>query len=48
MEVDSVSDGTHDYPGWQPTPLEAIAPTYLSPAEIGQFRLDRYRLRAGR
>jgi uncharacterized protein YbjT (DUF2867 family) len=32
MEVDSVSDGTHDYPGWQPKALEAVAPGYLSPA----------------
>ncbi|MBO3701345.1 MAG: complex I NDUFA9 subunit family protein [Candidatus Accumulibacter sp.] len=48
MDVDSVSDGAHDYPGWQPTALEAVAPTYLSPAEQGQVRLDRYRLRAGR
>ncbi|MCB1931350.1 MAG: complex I NDUFA9 subunit family protein [Candidatus Accumulibacter sp.] len=48
MEVDSVTDGSHNYPGWQPTPLEAVAPTYLSPKEIGQLRLDRYRFRAGR
>ncbi len=48
MDVDSVTDGRHDYPGWQPTALEAVAPSYLSPAEIGQVRLDRYRLRAGR
>jgi NADH dehydrogenase len=48
MEVDSISDGSHDYPGWQPTALEAVAPTYLSPTELSQFRLDRYRYRAGR
>jgi uncharacterized protein YbjT (DUF2867 family) len=48
MDVDSVTDGSHDYPGWRPTALEAVAPSYLSPAEIGQVRLDRYRLRAGR
>ncbi|WP_300454974.1 complex I NDUFA9 subunit family protein [Accumulibacter sp.] len=48
MEVDSVSDGSHDYPGWRPTPLEAVAPTYLSPDEMVQLRLDRYRYRAGR
>lgn len=48
METDSVSDGTRNPPAWQPKALEAVAPTYLSPAEIGQFRLDRYRLRAGR
>ncbi|MDS4013104.1 MAG: complex I NDUFA9 subunit family protein [Candidatus Accumulibacter sp.] len=48
MEVDSVSDGEHNFPGWQPTSLEAVAPSYLSPDEIEQFRLDRYRYRAGR
>jgi NADH dehydrogenase len=48
MEVDSVGDGEHDYPEWQPTSLEAIAPSYLSPDEIEQLRLDRYRYRAGR
>jgi len=48
MEVDSVSDGSRDYPGWQPTPLEAVAPTYLAPSEQTQLRLDRYRYRAGR
>ena len=30
------------------TPLEAVAPSYLSPAELTQCRLDRYRFRAGR
>ncbi len=48
MEVDSVSDGSHDYPGWRPVSLEAVAPTYLSPGELVQLRLDRYRYRAGR
>lgn len=48
MEVDSVTDGEHNYPDWQPMPLEAVAPGYLSPDEIPQFRLDRYRFRAGR
>ncbi len=48
MEVDSVTDGTHDFPGWQPKALEAVAPGYLSPAEIPQLRFDRYRFRAGR
>lgn len=48
MDVDSVTDGSHDYPDWRPTALEGVAPSYLSPAEIGQFRRDRYRLRAGR
>jgi uncharacterized protein YbjT (DUF2867 family) len=48
MQVDSVTDGLHNYPGWQPTGLEAIAPTYLSATELTQVRLDRYRFRAGR
>jgi NADH dehydrogenase len=48
MEVDSVTDGSHNYPGWQPTALEAVAPTYLSATEMIQMRLDRYRYRAGR
>ncbi|HNC52165.1 MAG TPA: complex I NDUFA9 subunit family protein [Accumulibacter sp.] len=48
MEVDSVSDGSHDYPGWQPRALEAVAPTYLSAVELPQARLDRFRYRAGR
>ncbi len=48
MEVDSVRDGTHGYPGWQPKALEAVAPGYLSPNEMVQLRLDRFRYRAGR
>jgi uncharacterized protein YbjT (DUF2867 family) len=48
MEVDSISDGLHNYPGWQPKALEAVAPTYLATTELPQFRLDRYRYRAGR
>ena len=34
MDVDTLTDGAHDYPGWQPAALESLAPTYLSPAEI--------------
>lgn len=29
MQVDSVTDGLHDYPGWQPRSLESVAPSYL-------------------
>jgi NADH dehydrogenase len=47
MEVASVTDGTHNYPGWQPMPLESVAPTYLS-AVKPKMRLDSYRFRAGR
>ena len=31
LQVDSVTDGQHDFPGWQPQALAAIAPTYLAP-----------------
>lgn len=48
MEVDSVTNGSLNYPGWQATALEAVAPSYLSPKELMQCRLDRYRFRAGR
>jgi NADH dehydrogenase len=47
MEVPSVTDGTHNYPGWQPMPLESVAPTYLSSIKP-RLRLDSYRFRAGR
>lgn len=47
MQVDNVSDGTHNYPGWNPQRLEAVAPAYLSPIRLRQ-RLDTYRCRAGR
>lgn len=47
MEVASVTDGSHDYPGWQPMPLESVAPTYLSNVRP-KMRLDTYRFRAGR
>ena len=45
--VDNVSDGAHDYPGWNPQRLEAVAPAYLSAIRLRQ-RLDGYRCRAGR
>ncbi len=47
MQLDSITDGQRNYPGWQPQPLEAMAPTYLSAVKLRQ-RLDGYRLRAGR
>jgi NADH dehydrogenase len=47
MQLDSVSDGLSNYPGWKPQLLEAIAPTYLSAVKPRQ-RLDGYRCRAGR
>ena len=47
MQVDNVSDGAHNYPGWNPQRLEAVAPAYLSAIRLRQ-RLDGYRCRAGR
>lgn len=47
MQVDSVTDGRCNYPGWQPKALEAVAPSYLSPVKL-KLRLDGYRCRAGR
>ena len=47
MQIDSLTDGHHNYPGWQPKSLEAVAPTYLSALKL-KFRLGNYRCRAGR
>lgn len=47
LQVDSVSDGQHNYPAWQPHRLEAVAPGYLG-ALGGNRRFDGYRARAGR
>ena len=47
MQFDSVTDGRHDYPGWRPRALEAVAPTYLAAAQASQ-RADIYRAHAGR
>lgn len=47
MEVDSVTDGSRNFPGWSPMPLEAVAPGYLA-AIKPKLRLDGYRFRAGR
>ena len=47
MQLDSVTDGQHNFPGWNPKSLEAIAPSYLS-AVTGKQRLDSYRSRSGR
>jgi uncharacterized protein YbjT (DUF2867 family) len=47
MQVDSVTDGRHDYPGWNPQPLEGMAPLYLSTIRP-RLRFDSYRHRAGR
>jgi len=47
LQVDNVTDGQHDYPGWNPQRLEAVAPSYLAAISLRQ-RLDSYRCRAGR
>ncbi|MBL0165869.1 MAG: complex I NDUFA9 subunit family protein [Propionivibrio sp.] len=47
MQLDNLTDGHHNYPGWQPKSLEAVAPGYLS-ALRPNLRLDKYRCRAGR
>jgi NADH dehydrogenase len=47
MQVDSVSDGQRNYPGWNPQPLEAMAPVYLATIRP-RLRFDSYRHRAGR
>jgi hypothetical protein len=48
MEVDSVTDGAHNYPGWQPTGSRRWRRPISRPLEMTQPRLDRYRYRAGR
>jgi NADH dehydrogenase len=47
LQVDSVTDGQHDFPGWQPQSLAAIAPTYLAPI-ASRSRLDELRRRTSR
>ncbi len=47
MQVDSVTDGSQNCPGWNPQPLEAMAPLYLSTIRP-RLRFDSYRHRAGR
>lgn len=47
MQVDSVAEGGQTYPGWRPTALEAIAPTYIA-GNNPKGRQDRYRWFAGR
>jgi len=48
MQVDSVCDANCRLPsGWQPTALEAIAPTYIA-RNTPKGKLDSFRFRAGR
>jgi hypothetical protein len=48
MDVDSVSDGTHDYPGWHPTALEAVAPAICRRPRLSSFASTAIAYRAGR
>lgn len=47
MQVDSVTDGRCNYPGWRPQSLEGVAPGYLAKVKP-KLQLDGYRCRAGR
>ena len=48
MQVDSVCDGNCRLPaGWQPTAVEAVAPTYIA-HRTPKGKLDSFRFRAGR
>lgn len=47
LQVDSVTDGSRDFPDWQPQSLEAIAPTYLTHID-NRSRFDDVRRRASR
>lgn len=48
MQLDSVCDGKCNLPAnWQPTALEAIAPTYIA-LNTPKGKLDSFRYRAGR
>lgn len=47
MQIDNVTAGDRNYPGWSPQRLEAIAPGYLAPIKFKR-RLGGYRSHAGR
>jgi len=47
LQVDSVTDGKLDFPGWQPQSLAAVAPTYLTHISA-RSRLDELRRRTSR
>ena len=47
LQIDSVTDGRLDFPGWNPQSLEAIAPTYLTPFR-SRLRLSDFRRRRAR
>ena len=47
MQIDNLTDGARNYPGWNPKSLESIAPGYLARIKV-KSRLDGYRSHAGR
>jgi len=47
LQVDSVTDGSREFPGWHPQSLETIAPTYLTHID-NRSRFDDVRRRASR
>ncbi|WP_371324059.1 complex I NDUFA9 subunit family protein [Dechloromonas sp. ZY10] len=48
MQIDSVADASSQPPaGWQPTALEAVAPSYVA-LNTPKGKLDSFRFRAGR
>ena len=47
LQVDNVTDGQFDFPGWQAQPLEAVAPTYLTHIST-RSRRDELRRRTSR
>jgi len=48
MQVDSVWEaGMQSYPGWKPTALEAVAPTYIG-RQVAKGRFGSFRHHAGR
>ena len=47
MQVDNLTDGARNYPGWNPKSLESIAPGYLAKVKV-KSRLDGFRSHAGR
>jgi len=48
MDVDNIAtEDSNAFPGWNPTPLEAVAPTYLGKV-APKSKLDDFRFHAGR
>ena len=47
MQIDNLTDGARNYPGWNPKSLESVAPGYLAKVKV-KSRLDGFRSHAGR